>query len=220
RGQAHTVESIGLAIERVRSRFPQQGCHDMKVTLRHEENILVPCPLILQYMHANHHQEVAACKSCHLKCSYFWTAGVNNIWCFDQHSKWRWFQLFLHFSSSTPFSGKVLWLKIWWMNWNPQLICGWYCDTVTRLGGKMPLLTQSDRDSENNGIANRHTLFRHLFNPSLANILHHTFKGSHRNIKPEIFWNQLHRRWTLGFENLLDYGLNQGLYNPDNALQW
>ncbi|OJA08709.1 hypothetical protein AZE42_08886 [Rhizopogon vesiculosus] len=60
---------------------------------------------------------------------------------FDQHDKWRRFQLFLHVGIE-PFSGRILWLNIWWTNYNPRLICGWYCDTVHTLGA-MPLVTQS-----------------------------------------------------------------------------
>lgn len=41
RGQAHTIASIGPAIERVRARFPKQGSHDMRQTLIHEEKITV-----------------------------------------------------------------------------------------------------------------------------------------------------------------------------------
>ena len=32
-------------------------------------------------------------------------------------------------------------------------------------------------------------------------------------------WSQLRRQFTPGFENLLDYGLNNGLYNPDDPLE-
>ena len=84
----------------------------------------------------------------------------------------------------------------------------------------MPLLTQSDPGTENNGIANGHTLLRHLQDPSLSTTLQHIFKGSHRNIKPEIFWSQLRRRWSPGFEALLNYGVNEGLYNADDSLEW
>jgi hypothetical protein len=55
----------------------------------------------------------------------------------------------------------------------------------------MPLVTQSDPGSENNGIANGHTLLHHMQDPALARTLQHKFKGQHRNIKPEIFWSQL-----------------------------
>ncbi|EGO21333.1 hypothetical protein SERLADRAFT_410757 [Serpula lacrymans var. lacrymans S7.9] len=192
RGQAHTLESIGPTVERVCACFPVQGSHDMKKALLQEEKIMVLC--------------------------YYWMAGINDLWSFDQHVKWRCFQLFLHVGLE-PFSGKILWLKIWWANRNPRLICGWYCDTVAKLDG-MPLVTQSDPGSENNGIANGHTLLRHLQDPSLEHTLQHKFKGLHRNIKPEIFWNQLRRQWSPGFEHPLNYGLNEGLYNPDDPLQW
>ncbi|KAG2114843.1 hypothetical protein DEU56DRAFT_874297 [Suillus clintonianus] len=171
----HTIESIGPAIERVRQRFPKQGSHDMKQTLRQEEHIMVPRDLILRYMNLHHPDEVQRRKSRRLKRSTFWTAGLHDIWVFDQHDKWRRFQLFLH---------------IWWTNHNPRLICGWYCDTVQSLGA-MPLVTQSDPGTENNGIANGHTMLRHLQDPGLARTLQHKFRGDHRNIKPEIFWSQL-----------------------------
>ncbi|KAG1886720.1 hypothetical protein F4604DRAFT_1571626, partial [Suillus subluteus] len=218
RGQAHTIESIGPAIERIRQRFPKQGSHNMKQTLRQEEHIMVPrLDLILRYMNLHHLDEVQRRKSCRLKHSTFWTAGLHNIWVFDQHNKWCRFQLFLHVGIEL-FSGRILWLKIWWTNHNPCLICGWYCDMVQSLGA-MPLVTQSDLGTENNGIANGHTMLRHLQDPGLARTLQHKFRGDHHNIKPEIFWSQLHHHWTLGFEDILDFGLSAGIYNPDDALE-
>ncbi|KAG1861683.1 hypothetical protein F4604DRAFT_1882446 [Suillus subluteus] len=120
--------------------------------------------LILHYMNLHHQADVQAHKSRCLKRSVYWTTG--------------------------PFSGCILWIKIWWTNCNPHLICGWYCDTVQALG-TMPLVTQSDPGSENNGITNGHTSLRHMQDPALACTLQHKFKGQHRNIKPEIFWSQL-----------------------------
>jgi hypothetical protein len=83
----------------------------------------------------------------------------------------------------------------------------------------MPLVTQSDPGSENNGIANGHTLLCHLQDPALAWTLQHKFKGQHCNIKPEIFWSQLWQRWTPGFQDILDYDVSEGIYNPDDALE-
>ncbi|KAG2142829.1 uncharacterized protein EDB93DRAFT_1241501 [Suillus bovinus] len=216
-GQAHTIESIGPAIECVCQRFPKQGLHDMKQTLRQEEHIMVPRDLILRYMNLHHLDEVQRQKSRRLKRSTFWTAGLHDIWVFDQHDKWRCFQLFLHVGIE-PFSGQILWLKIWWTNHNPRLICGWYCDMVQSLGA-MPLVTQSDLGTENNGIVNGHTMLRHLQDPGLARTLQHKFRGDHHNIKPEIFWSQLCHCWTLGFEDILDFGLSASIYNPDDALE-
>ncbi|KAG1884005.1 hypothetical protein F4604DRAFT_1878823 [Suillus subluteus] len=209
RGQVHTIDTIGPAIEHVHKCFPKQGSHDMKQTLLQEEHIMVSRDLILQYMNLHHPGKI--------KCSTYWTAGLHDIWVFDQHDKWRRFQLFLHVGIELS-SGRILWLKIWWTNHNPRLICGWYCDTVQTLGA-MPLVTQSDPGTENNGIANGHTMLRHLQDPVLARMLQHKFKGKHHNIKPEIFWSQLCRRWAPGFEDILDFGLNNGIYDPDDALE-
>jgi hypothetical protein len=55
----------------------------------------------------------------------FWSAGVFEIISFDQHDKWRRFGLYLHIGVD-PFSGRVLWLKIWWTNRNPVLITSYW----------------------------------------------------------------------------------------------
>ena len=41
----------------------------------------------------------------------------------------------------------------------------------------------------------------------------------HANVKPEIIWSVFRRQWTPGFEDILDHGLNNGLYDPDNPLE-
>ncbi|OBZ74272.1 hypothetical protein A0H81_05042 [Grifola frondosa] len=217
RGQAHTIESIADAVERVRLRFPSRGSRQMKVTLLFEERIHVSRKLICEYMNRYHAEEVRARKAQRLLRRQFWTVGVNDIWCMDQHDKWRRFELYLHIGVE-PFSGRILWLKIWWTNRNPRLVCGWYCDTVESLGA-MPLLTQSDPGTENNGIANAQTVLRHRHDPTLSDTLQHKFKGGKRNIKPEIHWRLLRTSWSPGFEELLDYGLNSGLYDPDIPLE-
>ncbi|KAG1721282.1 hypothetical protein EDB19DRAFT_1835564 [Suillus lakei] len=102
RGQAHSIESIRPAIERVRVRFPKQGSHDMKQTLLQEENIMVSRELILKYMNIHHPDEVQDRKRRRLKRSTYWTAGLHDSWVFDQHDKWRRFQLFLHVGIYNP----------------------------------------------------------------------------------------------------------------------
>ncbi|KAG1892061.1 hypothetical protein F4604DRAFT_1912792 [Suillus subluteus] len=104
RDQAHTIDTIGPAIERVRKRFPKQGSHDMKQTLLQEEHIMVSRDLMLQYMNLHHPGKVQLRKSRRIKRSTYWTAGLHDIWVFDQHDKWRRFQLFLHVGIE-PFLG-------------------------------------------------------------------------------------------------------------------
>lgn len=83
----------------------------------------------------------------------------------------------------------------------------------------IPLITQSDRGTENNVIANCHTLIRHQLDPSLIGTLQHRWCVEKANIKPESTWSQLRRQFTPGFENQLDFGYNNGLYNPDDPLE-
>ena len=84
-------------------------------------------------MREYHPDEVLQRKARRLVRKQFWTVGVNDIWSMDQHNKCRRFQLFLHVGLEAHTSN-VLWLKVWWTNRNPRLICGWYCDTVEQIG--------------------------------------------------------------------------------------
>ena len=77
----------------------------------------------------------------------------------------------------------------------------------------------SDCGRENNGIANLHTTIRHQLDPSLHETLQHRWCIDKTNIKAEAMWSQLRRQWSPGFEDILDYGLNEGLYSPSNALE-
>ncbi|KAI0686829.1 hypothetical protein BC835DRAFT_1309378 [Cytidiella melzeri] len=218
RGQQHTVVSIGPSIERIRSQFPTLGSRLMKVKLLREEGIMVPKPLILEYMNLHHPDDVVARKGMRLRRKQFWTVGVNDVWSMDQHDKWRRFQLFLHIGVE-PYSGLILWLKIWWTNRNPRLVCGWYCDVIRDLGYVMPLITQSDPGTENFGIANAQTSLRHLQDPTLSATLQHKFKANKGNIKPEIAWRRLREAWSPGFESLLQEGVCSGWYDPDDTLE-
>lgn len=55
----------------------------------------------------------------------FWAAEVNDIWAVHQHNKWLHFGLALH-TGIEPFSGRILWMKVWHSNCNPQLILSYY----------------------------------------------------------------------------------------------
>ncbi|KAJ3559885.1 hypothetical protein NM688_g62 [Phlebia brevispora] len=218
RGQSHTVFSIGPAVERMRTKYPTMGAFKMKHALLNEENINVSKKMILQYMQAHHPGDLAARRANRLVRRQFWCIGVNDVWSMDQHDKWRKFELYLHICIET-YSSLILWLRIWWTNRNPRLICGYYLDTLEEQGYIMPLLTQSDPGTENNNVANAQTLLRHRQDPDLADSLQHKFVGGKRNIKPEIAWRLLRQTWTPGFEELLNRGLVEGIYNPDDILE-
>lgn len=83
----------------------------------------------------------------------------------------------------------------------------------------IPLITQSDLGSENNGIANCHTHTHYWLDPSLCDTLQHCWKRNKNNVKPEAGWSQLRRQFTPGFEDILDKGINDGLYDPADRLE-
>ena len=80
-------------------------------------------------------------------------------------------------------------------------------------------MTMSDRGRENNGIANLHTTIRHQLDASLRNTLQHRWCINKMNIKAEAAWSQVRSQWTPGFEDLLDIGVNDGLYSPSDPLE-
>ena len=79
----------------------------------------------------------------------------------------------------------------------------------------------SDPGRENNGIANMHTSIRHQLDESLreANTLQHLFCPDKKNIKSEIAWSQFRAQFAPGFEDVLDFGVNNGLYSPSEPLE-
>ncbi|KZT33772.1 hypothetical protein SISSUDRAFT_1088133 [Sistotremastrum suecicum HHB10207 ss-3] len=217
RGQRHTTETIQPYMESLKARFPNQGVRERHSTLRHEYGVMVNEKTIARYNRIHDPSGVAARRRHAYVRREYEARTVNGCWSFDQHDKWRRFHLFLHVGLEV-FSGRVLWLKIWWTNRNPRLVCSWYLDVIEELGF-MPELTQSDRGSENHGIANAQTDLRHILLPSLGETLQHRWRGKNRNIKPEIFWSRLRRHWVRGFENRLEWGVQRGYYDESQPFE-
>jgi hypothetical protein len=69
------------------------------------------------------------------------------------------------------------------------------------------------------GVTNAHTNIRHELDPSLEDTLQHRWCFNKSNVKPEALWSLLRRHFTPGFEDILDYGLNEGLYDPNDPLE-
>lgn len=77
---------------------------------------------------------VAQRKKSVFKRRRYWSAGVNDAWCQDQHDKWGRFGLWLH-ASLDSFTGSMNWVNCWWTNKNPKLISSYYFACVRREGG-------------------------------------------------------------------------------------
>lgn len=79
--------------------------------------------------------ELAGRKGNKLKRKRFWATGVNDVWAFDQHDKWKRFGLLLHVGVEV-YAGRVLWLKVWWSNRTPALLASYYFGAVRETGGQ------------------------------------------------------------------------------------
>lgn len=86
-----------------------------------------------RYFHEYEPERLISRKARRLKCKRFWAAGVNDIWAVDQHDKWQRFGLRLH-TGLEPYSGKILWMRVWHTNSDPVIICSYYLNVVERLG--------------------------------------------------------------------------------------
>ncbi|KAG1844036.1 hypothetical protein DFJ58DRAFT_717670 [Suillus subalutaceus] len=173
--------------------------------------------IVISYFHTYEPELVRQWKANRLRRKRFWAAGVNDLFAVDQHDKWLRYGLGLH-TGIEPFSGRIMWMRVWHSNRNPQLILSYYLDTLGTLG-HMPMVTQSDPGSENYGIANAHTMLRQWHDPALQGSLQHRWMRTKKNVMPEITWSQMWCRFTPGFETLLDHGVTSGWYDTNNTLQ-
>ncbi|KAA1467108.1 hypothetical protein DENSPDRAFT_769383 [Dentipellis sp. KUC8613] len=216
RQQRHTLDTVTPFIEVIKRRYPQRGADAITKALRMEYNIRAPRYLVLDYLRKTEPEAVKARRYRRFIRRRFWATGLNDVWAIDQHDKWQRFGLFLH-ACVDPYHGYIHWVKIWWTNKNPRLIASFYLEAARREGG-IPLVTQSDPGSENFGVANAQTYIRHRLDASLSDTLQHRWMRKHQNIKPEAHWSVMRRDFSPGFENLLDQGIQNGWYNPNDAM--
>ncbi|KAJ7347697.1 hypothetical protein DFH08DRAFT_808478 [Mycena albidolilacea] len=161
RQQAATFDSITPFYEEIRERFPTMGARMMVSLLRQDYGIKVGENKLAKFLKEVEPDAVRQRRAFKFKRKRFYSAGVMDLLCFDQHDKWKRFGLWLHLGMD-PYPGRLHWLKIWWTNRNPKLVTRYYLDACRNAGEILgiPLVTQSDLGSENNGIANCHTVTR------------------------------------------------------------
>ncbi|KAI5982643.1 hypothetical protein EDD15DRAFT_2202662 [Pisolithus albus] len=206
--QGHTPESIQEVMLEMRRMYPDAGVREMIGLLFHEHELAVSRSVMREYFMTYEPHLVRQRKTNRLQRHRFWAAGVNDIWAIDQHDKWLRFGLALHMCVE-PFSGRLLWMKVWHSNHNPQLILSYYLETVKELGF-IPMVTQSDPGTENFGVANAQTMLRQMHDPTLGGFVQHRWMRTKKNIAPEIAWSQLRRRFSPGFEAILEEGVEAG----------
>ncbi|KAI6002443.1 hypothetical protein F5J12DRAFT_906318 [Pisolithus orientalis] len=194
--QGHTCKSIQDIMVEMQKMYPNAGVHEMIWLLFHEHEYFVTYESHLLKSHK------ANCLQHH----HFWAASVNNIWAVDQHDKWLHFSLTLH-TGIKPFSGCILWTRVWHSNRNLQLILSYYLNTVEEFG-YIPMITQSDPGTKNFRIVNAQTLLWQMHDLALEGYVQHWWMCTRKNIKPEIAWSQLCCCFSPGFESLLDMAVS------------
>ncbi|KAG1860866.1 hypothetical protein F4604DRAFT_1512023, partial [Suillus subluteus] len=133
RQQAHTVESIRDAMVELRAIYPNAGACEMASLLYHEQDMSVARSVITSYFAVFEPDLVRERKARRLRRRRFWATGVNDLFAVDQHDKWLKFGLGLH-TGIEPFSGCIMWIRVWHSNRNLQLILTYYLDTLEELG--------------------------------------------------------------------------------------
>lgn len=61
-------------------------------------------------------------------------------------------------------------------------------------------------------------MLRQWHDEALVGTLQHRWMRLRKNIMPEIAWSQLRRRFTPGFESILEQGIALDWFDPDNSL--
>ncbi|KAL0568261.1 hypothetical protein V5O48_013733 [Marasmius crinis-equi] len=212
-----TIQTLMPVMKTLRVDYPKAGIREMISHLWHEHNMRVPRSLVIEYFHTYESELCEERKVNRFKRKMFWAAGVFDVICVDQHDKWKKFGLALHHGVE-PVAGPVLWMNVWWTNNNPRIVLSYYLDWVERVG-YTSLVTQSDPGSENFGISNGHTALRHWHDPQMKGTLCHRWMRSKKNIKPEISWSQYRRRFAPGFEDILEWGVERGIYDAKNPIE-
>ncbi|KAH8982770.1 hypothetical protein EDB86DRAFT_3085880 [Lactarius hatsudake] len=191
--QMYTVQSIATFVNDIKKRFPNRGAETIRKALLFENKIHVPRPIIAEYLRQTKPDAVDAQWYKRFKRWTFIAIGPNEMWSLHQHDKFKHYGLFFHVSLD-PFPGVIHWCKVWWTVRNLKLIACFYFDTAWSIGG-IPLITQSDPGTENVNVVYAQTALRHQMEPSLDG------------------------DWSVGFQQLLDEGVESGYYDIGDPLE-
>ncbi|KAI9434815.1 hypothetical protein H4582DRAFT_1818292, partial [Lactarius indigo] len=217
RRQRHTVQSIANHVNEIKRRFPNRGAETIRRALLIENKIRVPRPIISEFLRQTEPDAVEARRYQKFKRRTFLAIGPNEMWCLDQHDKFKRYGLFFHVGLD-PYPGLIHWCKVWWTVRNPKLIAHFYLNAARAIGG-IPLITQSDPGTENVNVAYAQTALHHHMEPSLDGSIQHRWFRKHGNIKPEIHWSVFRRDWAVGFQKLLDKGVDEQYYDVGDPLE-
>ncbi|KAF8262051.1 hypothetical protein EI94DRAFT_1773282 [Lactarius quietus] len=133
RRQKHTVESIATLVDEVKMRFPNHGAETIRKALLMENKIRSEPDAVEAWWYKK------------FKRRTFVAIGPNEMWCLNQHDKFKRYGLFFHVGLD-PFLGVIHWCKVWWT---------------------------SDLGMENVNVAYAQTALRHCMESSLNGSIQH-----------------------------------------------
>lgn len=90
--------------------------------------------VISEYLRLTEPDAVAARRYRKFKRHKFVAAGVNDVWCIDQHEKLKRHGINWHVGLD-PFPGVTHWCRVWWTVKNPVLIAKFYMDAARQMKG-------------------------------------------------------------------------------------
>ncbi|THV03134.1 hypothetical protein K435DRAFT_916160 [Dendrothele bispora CBS 962.96] len=188
------VEDIINNMIYLRKKYPHAGYPHVKKLLR-KRSKEVTKHVIIEYMHKYKPDLVRARVRQRLRCRRFWAAGVNDVWCVDQHDKLKHYGLALH-TGVDPFTEKIKWMRVWWTNSNPRLIFRYYLDCIKKD-------IWFDPGPENFCLAKGHSFIRQSLDSGLEGTLQHRCMNEKNNMLPEITWLNIRCNFTPGMEDIL-----------------
>lgn len=163
-----------------------------------------------------------------------YSLGPNDCWCYDGHDKLKKFGIAIH-GAVDLFSKYIIWLECGVSNNKPEVIAVYYLRSILKMGG-IPQMTMSDCGTETViAAALQVMLVKHSSRASTDELQngddtpplegansygsHHRFVKSTHNQAIEHSWEKLLRHTFSALIDNFQYYVDQGVYDPSNALQ-
>ena len=199
------------------------GYRAMQKKLRQEYHLKVPRDLVYAVMtdvDSDGLQARAFGNAKKKRKGKFSTMGANWVHSFDGHDKLMGYQnstfpLAIYGCIDTA-SRKILWLKIWVSNSDPQLIGYWYLEYLFE-SKVIASFMRLDKGTETGTIATMHAYLQQ-FNDAVSEPTETVIYGPSTSNQIERWWRELHERMERYFKEHLRRLLAENHYDPHNEI--
>lgn len=147
----------------------------------------------------------------------YYSAGPNESWCYDGHDKLSEWNLYIY-GCRDAFSGKWIWLQVSWIAKDPRVLCCYFLKAILR-HKVVPFSTRSDCGTETVEAVSYQYKLHEILGTNLDIKTTHKYVRSVHNIKIESAWAVFRKSIGHSLELLLESGVKEGIYNPNNLLQ-